>query len=125
MEKSFKQIAKELGVLVSIGVVGFIIIANTTNVFDLENKDKIVNVPNVNSPIANSESEINKPREVSLIDSNNPYIPNNDIWINKDEFIKEMIDVGIIGKFSEANLIIEGEISNGLLNFLSINVDYF
>jgi len=122
MEKPFKQLAKELLTLVGILVVAFIVLDKTTSIFHDSNAN-LVKVPIIVSPVKDNSPD-SQYKETVLISEDSPYVPNRNLLQDKNLFLKDMTDIAMVGKFLEAELIIQGSVENNLLNFLSINIDY-
>lgn len=63
---------------------------------------------------------VNGFNELTLIDK--PYTPSGDVYDNKKIYDNTVPRVGLIGEFEIAALMINGEINNDKLNFISINI---
>lgn len=126
MEKSFGQTAKELGVLVGILLISFIILDNTTTIFktDKTPQDKIplkVQVPDPSGDYDGTGGP-EEPKKLDLLGNNISYKPSWDVYLSSTVYNKEAEAVALYGTFASAEFIVKGEITNDKDNFLSINI---
>lgn len=139
MAKSFKQTTIELGTLVGILVIGFLIIDVGQSLLGLitdRNTTVVYQPPDVESPITTTTvSGLSgckdcggpKYKELEIISpatSKDYGTLTREIWTNSDSFLAEMESIALIGKFLEAELIVEGETRDNLKHLVSVNVDY-
>jgi len=59
-------------------------------------------------------------QKINLITS--PYIPTADVYADSNTYRETVPRLGLKGEFEVAALLIKGEISNDLVNFLSVNI---
>jgi hypothetical protein len=123
MEKPFGQLVKELGTLVFILVLAYIVLDKTTNIFVSTRPGQISSggkVVDINIPDYNSTGGLDNPKVLDILEKEKTYIPSVDVFTKN--YKKEAKRIALSGKFITADFVIEGKTNNKKDNVLSVNL---